>query len=250
MKLGLDGKRVVVAGDSRGSGRSIALGFAADGAHVSICARGEDALRATEAELKTHGRRVHAATCDLAEAAPIAAYVTAAADALGGVDILINNASGFGRTDDEAGWAAGINVDVMAMVRASHAAIPHIEKAGGGALLHVSSIAALKPSVRNPPYGAVKATMLHYPLTQAVDLAPKNIRVNCVSPGSIEFPGGLWEVAKRDNPALYQRILKSIPFGRLGRPEEVANLVLFLCSDAGSWITGQNVVVDGGQMLS
>ena len=249
MELGLKGKRVVVAGGSRGIGRSIALGFAAEGADVSICARSEGALRETEAELKKLGGKVHAATCDLGDGGAVHGYVEAAARALGGIDILVNNASGFGRSDDEAGWAASINVDLMGSVRASHTAIPHMEKAGGGCILHISSISGLAPSTRTPPYGAVKAALIQYTLTQAAALAAKNIRTNCIAPGSIEFPGGVWDQAKTGNPKLYGAILSGIPFGRMGRPEEVANLALFLCSQAASWITGQTVAVDGGQML-
>lgn len=249
MELGLKDKRVVVAGGSRGIGRAIAQAFAAEGAAVSVCARGEAGLREAEAALKQAGGRVHAMPCDLGDGPAVRAYVEAAAAALGGIDILVNNASGFGRTDDEAGWAASINVDLMGTVRASQTAIPHIEKAGGGAILHVSSISGLAPSVRTPPYGAVKAALIQLTLTQAAALAPKKIRVNCVAPGSIEFPGGVWDQAKTGNPKLYQGILAGIPFGRMGTAEEVANLAVFLCAAPASWITGQTVAVDGGQML-
>src|SRR5215510_939550 len=119
-------RRVVVCGGSRGIGRSIALAFAAAGADVSICARGRDTLEVTRGELARHGHRTHAAPCDLADAQAVARYVADAGAALGGIDVLVNNASGFGMGDDEAGWAAGLAVDVMAMVRASHAALPRL----------------------------------------------------------------------------------------------------------------------------
>ncbi len=249
MKIELQGKNAIVAGGSRGIGRSIALAFAEAGANVSICARGEEALRATEAELKRFGHTVHCATCDLGDGPAVTAYVNAAAQALGGIDVLVNNASGFGSSDDEAGWAASINIDLMASVRASYAALAHLEKSKGS-ILHISSISGLMASARTPPYGAVKAALIQYTKTQAAQLAGKHIRVNCIAPGSIEFPGGSWEDRKTSNPKLYNAILESIRFGRLGTPEEVANVALFLASDAASWVTGQTIAVDGGQMLT
>jgi len=249
MNFDFTGKRVVVAGGSRGIGRSIALGFAAAGAAVSICARGAEALAATRGEIASFGGTAHAASCDLADAAAISRYVGEAASSLGGIDILVNNASGFGASDDEAGWAASFAIDVMAIVRASQVALPFLENASGGSIVNISSISAYRPSVRTPPYGAVKAAVIHYTTSQAAVLASKNIRVNCVAPGSIEFPGGTWEKRRTENPALYNRILGSIPFGRLGRPEEIANVVLFLSSPLASWITGQTIVADGGQLL-
>ena len=249
MQMNLQGKRVVVAGGSRGIGRSIALGFAAAGSSVSICARGPAALDTTAADIAAHGVRLHKAVCDLADKDAIATYIAAAADSLGGIDILVNNASGFGAADDEDGWAKGLNVDLMATVRSSRAAMPFIEKAGGGAILNISSISGYRASARTPSYAAVKAALINYTMSQALMLAPKKIRVNAIAPGSIEFPGGIWAERKTANPQLYQAVLRSIPWGRLGRPEEVANAALFLCSDAASWVTGQTVSVDGGQLL-
>ncbi len=249
MQIDFKGKRVVVAGGSRGIGRAIALGFAQAGAAVSVCARGEESLRKTEAELAAFGHPVHAAPCDLADGAAVRAYVNAAAAALGGIDVLVNNASGFGRTDDDEGWAASINVDLLATVRASNTAMPHL-LASKGSIVHISSISGLAPSVRTPPYGAVKAALIQYTLTQAAALAAKGVRVNCVAPGSIEFPGGVWDQARQHNPKLYAGILASIPSGRMGTAEEVANVVMFLASDAARWVTGQTIAVDGGQMLS
>ena len=248
MNITLAGRNAVIAGGSRGIGRSIALAFAAAGANVSICARGEDGLRATAADLAAFGHKVHTAPCDLGNGPAVTAYVHAAAEALGGIDVLVNNASGFGASDDEAGWMASINVDLMASVRASYAALPHLEKSRGS-IIHISSISGLTHSARTPPYGAVKAALIQYTLTQAAKYAAQGIRVNCIAPGSIEFPGGNWEKRKTSDPKLYNAILGSIRFGRLGTPEEVANVALFLASDAASWVTGQTIAVDGGQML-
>jgi len=181
--------------------------------------------------------------------AAISRYIAAAASALGGIDVLVNNASGFGASDDEAGWAASVAVDMMAIVRASQTAQPFLEKSKSASIVNISSISAYRPSVRTPPYGAIKAAVIHYTTSQAAALATKGIRVNCVAPGSVEFPGGTWEKRRTENPALYNRVFASIPFGRLGHPEEIANVVLFLASPLASWVTGQTIIADGGQLL-
>jgi 3-oxoacyl-[acyl-carrier protein] reductase len=244
MKLDFHGKNVVVAGGSRGIGRSIALAFAESGANVSICARGEDALRATEKEMRLSGGKVHATSCDLADGDAIKRYVEAAATALGGIDVLVNNASAFGRSDDEAGWAASIGVDLMAPVRASYAALAYLEKSEG-AIVHIAALSGMRPSVRTPPYGAIKAAIIQYTKTQAAQYAPKKIRVNCVAPGPIYFKGGTWDINRRNAPQIYEHVMARCPFGRMGTPEEVANVALFLASDAASWVTGQTIAVDG-----
>lgn len=241
------GKRVIVMGGSRGIGRSIALGFAAQGAAVSICARNPGSLEATRREIEALGVAAHGSSVDLADAKAIEAYVPQAVAALGGLDILVNNASGFGHSDDEEGWAASLTIDMMAIVRGSHAAVPHMKP--GSSIVNISSISALRASSRSAPYGAIKAAVMHYTASQAKMLAKQGIRVNGVAPGSIEFPGGTWEDRKTSNPELYRATLASIPFGRMGRPEEVAEVVLFLASDKASWVTAQTIVVDGGQLV-
>lgn len=243
------GRRVVVMGGSRGIGRSTALAFARAGAAVAICARGAEALEATRREIEALGVACHAGQADLADAAAIERFVPEAAAALGGINVLVNNASGFGRGDDEASWAASVSVDLMAIIRASAAALPFLEHASDGAVVNVSSISAMRATKRNPSYGAIKAAVIHYTASQARMLAARGLRVNGVAPGSIEFPGGSWERRQTEDPDLYNATLAQIPFGRFGTPEEVADVIVFLASVRARWITGQTITVDGGQLL-
>ncbi len=249
MQIDVRGRRVVVAGGSRGIGRAIALAFAEAGAAVSVCARGAAALEATRAELAAFGGVAHAGVCDLADEAAIAGYMEAAAAALGGVDVLVNNATAAAEGDGEDAWAGSLSVDLLAAVRASRHALPHLKRSAAAAIVNIASGSGLNPSVRTPAYGTAKAAVIHYTRTQAAALAADGIRVNCVAPGSIEFPGGSWLRRKTENPDLYNAVLASCPAGRLGRPEEVAAVVLFLASPLAGWVTAQVVGVNGGQGL-
>ncbi len=248
MDLGLKGKGVIVTGASKGIGRAIALAFAAEGAHVAICARGAEALESTRAEIAKLGGKVHAATCDVGNGAALNAFLDGAHAALGRVDVLINNPSGFGVTDNEEGWAASLAVDVMAPVRATWKVVPWLEAQGGGAVIHISSISGMEASLPGvAAYAAVKAALISHSKSMAMELAPKGIRVNCIAPGSIDFPGGFWENVHKENKAFYDMVLSSIPFGRMGKPEEVANAVVFLASTKASWVSGVLLPVDGVQ---
>lgn len=249
MEISFRGKKVVVGGGSRGIGRSIALAFAAEGADVAICARGPEGLKAAEAQLREHGAKVFGMSCDLGDESQVARYVNEAANVLGGINVLINNASGVGVKDDESGWLVSIDVDLLGTVRATRAAIPHLEKTKGN-IINISSISGLMAVPRSIPYAAVKAALINYTMGQGLALAAKHIRVNAIAPGSIEFPGGIWDRRRTSDPELYQRILKNIPWGRYGSPDEIARVALFLAGDLASWVTGQTIVVDGGQSLA
>ncbi|MDV3468904.1 SDR family oxidoreductase [Stenotrophomonas sp. C3(2023)] len=247
--LDFSGRRVLVAGGSRGIGRCMALAFAAAGAQVSVCARGQQGLDALLADAAAQGTPLHAVSTDLAEAGQIQRWLEQAAEALGGIDVLVNNATGYGMADDEDGWAASLQVDLMAAVRASRMALPWLQASADACILNLSSIAAQQPRPGGAPYAAAKAALSHYTTSQALALAPHRIRVNAIAPGSISFADGLWERRRVDEPALYEATLARIPFGRFGHPEEIANAALFLCSPLAGWITGHVLNVDGGQVL-
>jgi len=250
MSLDFTDRRVAVCGGSRGIGRSIALAFAEAGAAVSVCARGAAGLEAVRNELAGFGGTTHAGACDLGDGTAIQRYVEGAAEALGGLDILVNNASGLGMGNEEPAWEAGVAVDLLATVRATRAALPYLERSDGGSIVNITSISGYRASARNPAYAAVKAALVNLTQSQAAALAPQRIRVNAVAPGSVEFPGGLWEQRRRQDPAYYEATRAGIPFGRLGRPQEIASVVLFLASPLAAWVTGQTLIVDGGQLLS
>jgi 3-oxoacyl-[acyl-carrier protein] reductase len=250
MDLGLKDKVAIVTGGSRGIGRAIALQFAAEGCHVAICARGEEKLRETEAELRATGVKVVASSVDVTDAPGLEAFVNGVATQLGRVDALVNNAGGNVPGDDDEAWLRAIDMNLMAAVRATRAAVPHMRASGGGAVVNITSIWGREGG--GPPiYNAVKSAMTAHAKNSALQLAPEGIRVNSVAPGSIRFPGGGWDRRVQQDPdGMAQFVKLNIPSGRFGMAEEVANAVVFLCSPAASWITGASLNVDGGQSKS
>jgi len=239
-----------VTGGSRGIGRAICFAFAAEGCNVAFCARGEEALRATEAELRKTGVRALGVTADVTSTTDVDRFVAQAASQLGRIDVLVNNAGGSRRGDDDEAWLGGIDMNLLAAVRTSRAALPYLKQHEGSSIINITSIYG-RESGGSPIYNAAKAAMISHAKTLALQLAPEGVRVNSVAPGSIRHPGGSWDRRVQEDPEGMARfVAENIPSGRFGTAAEVADVVVFLASTRASWITGACLNVDGGQSRS
>ena len=250
MDLQLKGKAAVVTGSSRGIGRAIALGLADEGCDMVLCARGEERLQQTAREVEAKGVRALPVVTDVTVAADVERLVQAAADAFGRIDILVNNAGGSSAEDSDEAWQAVFEMNILAAARATRLVVPHMQRAGGGAIIHIASIWG-RESGGGTSYNAMKAAMISHAKMMALQLAPQNIRVNSVAPGSIGHEGGSWWRRQQEDPeAMAAFVRQNIAMGRFGTAEEVANVVVFLASARASWVTGACINVDGGQTRS
>ena len=246
MDLGLKGKKVLITGATRGIGRAIAERMADEGADVAFCARNQEEVSSTLEALGKKGTRVTGAAVDVTDKEAYQAWIAAAGEELGGIDIFVPNVSAGGGQTDEDGWRANFEVDLLGTTRGIEAVMPFLSKSEAASIVIISTTAAVETFLGPQTYNAIKAALIVHGKQLSQALAPDGIRVNCVSPGPIYFAGGAWEFIEQNMPDLYNATLADIPSGRMGSPEEIANTVSFLASPAASLITGVNLVADGG----
>ena len=257
MDLHLTDKVAVITGSSRGLGLASARALVAEGARVCICARGEERLAEAALEVEAVAKKpgmVAAVQADVSTSAGVKLVIERAVETFGGLDILVNNvgrAAGsdlVGTTDAE--WQDALDETLFPAIRASRLAVPHLKARGGGVILMIASIWGRESGGRMT-YNAVKAAEISLAKSLAQQLAPVNIRVNSVSPGSILFEGGSWWKRQQEQPDVIADFVKrELPFGRFGTAEEVGNVVAFLASPRASWISGTSVMVDRCQSRS
>ena len=244
MDLRLDGRKAIVTGGTGGIGLATVRVLADEGCDVALCARGAGGVEETVSDLEARGVRAFGWALDVADKDALEAWVEDAADALGGLDVVVANVSALGSGEGEEGWRRAVDVDLMHTVRTVEAARPHLEDSDAASVVIVSTVSARHP-LSAQPYGTLKAALNHYGKALAVEWAPEEVRVNVLSPGTIYVEDGFWGNVEREDPEGFQQMLGANPMGRMGRPEEVARSVAFLASPASSFTSGTNLLVDG-----
>ena len=245
MDLGLKGKKAVVTGGSKGIGRAIADGFAAEGADIALCARNAQEVAAAVGALKGKGIKAFGRALDVADGPALKAWIADAAAELGGIDALVCNVSALAVGDSPESWEKSFKTDMMHTVNAVAAAVPFLEASKSASIVLISSVSGFEVDFAAGSYGAIKAALIHYAKGLSRQLVGKGIRVNCVSPGNTYFEGGIWHNIEKNMPDLFASTLKVNPTGKFGTAQEVANGVVFLSSPMASRISGTNLVIDG-----
>ena len=262
MDLGLKGKIAVVAASSKGLGRAVATTLAAEGALVTVNGRDAETLAKTAAEIRAQtGGDVIEIVGDLTTAAAIDHLIEETVKQRGGLDLLVCNAGGppsgtVASFQDDQPWLDAINLNLMSTLRLSRAAIPHLEARGGGSITNVVSTSVKQPIAHLALSNTARTAVIGLSKTMATEYAPKNIRINNVCPGST-MTGRITSLAKaradksgRSVDDILAEDAAAIPMGRLGEPQEFANVVVFIASPAASYVTGTTLQVDGGNVKS
>ncbi len=248
MDLALKGKKALITGATRGIGRAIAETLAAEGADLAICARNPDQVAETVAALKKKGVNVVGGVVDIADGDALKKWIAEAGKTLGGLDIVVANASALAQGNGEDAWRACFEIDVMAARNLCEAALPFLEKSaaanGDASAVIISSISAAEAESAGA-YGALKAAQIHLAKGLAKEHAGKHVRFNTVSPGTVYFKGGVWNMVEEHMPDMFKATMKRNPMGRMATPQDIANATVFLASPASSFTTGINMIVDG-----
>ena len=245
MDLELKGKKAIVTGGSRGIGKCVAQTLVNEGAEVGICARNEEEVKAAVDNLSSGGSKVIGAVADVGDGDSYKAWITSAIEDLGGLDLFVANVSAGGGNNTEEGWKANFEVDVLGTVRGIETVTPALSDSKGSVVI-ISTTTAIENGPGAGAYGAMKAALMNLSSAKAQELAPQGVNCNVVSPGPIYIEGGAWNFIKDNMEDFYKATLSAIPAGRMGAAQDVANAVVFLGSPAASYITGTNVVIDGG----